>query len=156
MWNQVNGCNLPKIKDSFVTECWLLSSQDNIEILPEANSKFEFNSHVDKKTKMTETAKGLSNPELSDLFEAKVRVSSPSTASEVSEAAEVVMEDKARKNRSDSGCSYETNEDAAKKANNSGNSTDSGHGSSELEEGMIYSYHFKIPSHLCGKYFILL
>ena len=104
---------------------------------------------------MTETAKGLSNPELSDLFEAKVRVSSPSTASEVSEAAEVVMEDKARKNRSDSGCSYETNEDAAKKANNSGNSTDSGHGSSELEEGMIYSYHFKIPSHLCGNYFIL-
>ena len=132
-----------------------MSSQDNIEILPEANSKFEFNSHVDKKTKMTETAKGLSNPELSDLFEAKVRVSSPSTASEVSEAAEVVMEDKARKNRSDSGCSYETNEDAAKKANNSGNSTDSGHGSSELEEGMIYSYHFKIPSHLCGNYFIL-
>jgi len=92
---------------------------------------------------MTETSKGLERPELSDLFEAKVRVSSPSTASELSE-------DKNRKNRSDSGCSYETNEEEKKKPNGSGNSTDSGHGSTELEEGMIYSYHFKIPSHLCG------
>lgn len=94
---------------------------------------------------MTETSKGLERPELSDLFEAKVRVSSPSTASELSE-------DKNRKNRTDSGCSYETNEEVVpvKKPNGSGNSTDSGHGSTELEEGMIYSYHFKIPSHLCG------
>lgn len=96
---------------------------------------------------MTETSKGLERPELSDLFEAKVRVSSPSTASELSE-------DKNRKNRSDSGCSYETNEEEKKKPNGSGNSTDSGHGSTELEEGMIYSYHFKIPSHLCGNFIL--
>ena len=100
---------------------------------------------------MTETSKGLERPELSDLFEAKVRVSSPSTASEFSE-------DKNRKNRTDSGCSYETNEEVVpvKKPNGSGNSTDSGHGSTELEEGMIYSYHFKIPSHLCGNFILFL
>jgi len=75
-----------------------------------------------------------------------VRVTSPSS----SEGGDLLSR---LKNRNDSGCSYEengTNSTSNKKIGGSGHSTDSGHGSNEIEEGMIFAYHFMIPSHLCG------
>jgi len=75
-----------------------------------------------------------------------VRVTSP----ESSEGGDILSR---LKNRNDSGCSYEengVNSNSDKKIGGSGHSTDSGHGSNEIEEGMIFAYHFMIPSHLCG------
>ena len=76
-----------------------------------------------------------------------VRVTSPSSSEGDDSLSRL-------KNRNDSGCSYEENgpnSNSDKKIGGSGHSTDSGHGSNEIEEGMIFAYHFMIPSHLCGK-----
>ena len=76
-----------------------------------------------------------------------VRVTSPSSSEGDDSLSRL-------KNRNDSGCSYEengTSSNSDKKIGGSGHSTDSGHGSNEIEEGMIFAYHFMIPSHLCGK-----
>ena len=82
--------------------------------------------------------------ELCELLDG-VRVTSPSSSEDS------IL----RKNRNDSGCSYEAENpnSANKKISGSGHSTDSGHGSTDIEEGMIFAYHFMIPSHLCGKFF---
>ena len=88
---------------------------------------------------------------LSELLDG-VRVTSPASSEDL---------ESLRKNRNDSGCSYiEENlingADTKKiggTGHPSGHSTDSGHGSNEIEEGMIFAYHFLIPSHLCGKFF---
>ena len=74
--------------------------------------------------------------EVCDLFDG-VRVTSPSSS-----------ENSFKKDRNDSGSSFT----GITREKNSGNSTDSGHGSTtEAEEGIIYAYHFLVPSHLCGK-----
>lgn len=86
---------------------------------------------------------------LSELLDG-VRVTSPASSED--------LESSLRKNRNDSGCSYSEenliNGTDTKKIGGtghpSGHSTDSGHGSNEIEEGMIFAYHFLIPSHLCG------
>ena len=88
---------------------------------------------------------------LSELLDG-VRVTSPASSEDL---------ESLRKNRNDSGCSYSEeiliNGADTKKIGGtghpSGHSTDSGHGSNEIEEGMIFAYHFLIPSHLCGKFF---
>ena len=88
---------------------------------------------------------------LSELLDG-VRVTSPDWSEDL---------ESLRKNRNDSGCSYIEenliNGTDTKKIGGtghpSGHSTDSGHGSNEIEEGMIFAYHFLIPSHLCGKFF---
>jgi len=79
--------------------------------------------------------------ELCELLDG-VRVTSPSSSEDS------IL----RKNRNDSGCSYEAENPNSvnKKIGGSGHSTDSGHGSTDIEEGMIFAYHFMIPSHLCG------
>jgi len=82
-----------------------------------------------------------SSSELCDLLDS-VRVTSPSEESEDSGSRS--------KLRNDSGCSYELENQARKVVSSSGHSTDSGHGSTEAEENVIYAYHFMIPSHLCG------
>jgi len=86
--------------------------------------------------------------ELCELLDG-VRVTSPSSSEGGDSLSRLNL-----KNRNDSGCSYEENNGANsnsnKKIGGSGHSTDSGHGSNEIEEGMIFAYHFMIPSHLCG------
>ena len=91
-----------------------------------------------RKTIISENTEG----ELCELLDG-VRVTSPSSSED----------SRLMKNRNDSGCSYEENinNSSNKKIGGSGHSTDSGHGSNEIEEGMIFAYHFLIPSHLCGK-----
>ena len=92
----------------------------------------------------TSSAAASEEGELCELLDG-VRVTSPSSSED-----SIV-----RKNRNDSGCSYEAENPNSvnKKIGGSGHSTDSGHGSTDIEEGMIFAYHFMIPSHLCGKFF---
>ena len=96
-------------------------------------------------------SKDKTEEKLSELLDG-VRVTSPASSEDL---------ESLRKNRNDSGCSYSEenliNGADTKKIGGtghpSGHSTDSGHGSNEIEEGMIFAYHFLIPSHLCGKFF---
>lgn len=73
------------------------------------------------------------------------RPASPSPPSVTAELKE--------KNRSDSGCSYETSDEA--KVEGKVTSADSGNGSTEDTDGLVFAYHFSIPSHLCGESNIL-
>ena len=84
--------------------------------------------------------------ELSHLLEQAASLKIPRVTSPAS------SEDSLSKKRTDSGCSYE--DPKSKTSVGSGHSTDSGHGgSTEVDEGMRYAYHFRIPSHLCGMSF---
>ena len=101
-----------------------------------------------RKTILSENNQNITQEsELCELLDG-VRVTSPDTCSEGGDSLSRL------KNRNDSGCSYEengANSNSDKKIGGSGHSTDSGHGSNDIEEGMIFAYHFMIPSHLCGK-----
>lgn len=81
-------------------------------------------------------------------------VESPDAQDEATTISLVDDTIKPRKNRSDSGCSYGTSDEAVAggKASSSGTSADSGNGSTEADDGMVYSYHFIIQSHLCGTF----
>ena len=67
----------------------------------------------------------------------------------------------ARKNRSDSGCSYGTFDEAMVMGMGSSSKMtshtipntgmDSGTASTEADDNLIYAYHFMIPAHLCGR-----
>jgi len=100
-----------------------------------------------RKTILSENNQNITQEsELCELLDG-VRVTSPDTCSEGGDSLSRL------KNRNDSGCSYEengANSNSDKKIGGSGHSTDSGHGSNDIEEGMIFAYHFMIPSHLCG------
>ncbi len=78
----------------------------------------------------------------------KNRMASPSTASESTG-------DGSRKNRSDSGCSYGTSDETvtvtSKTSVINGGTDDSGNASTEADDHLVYSYHFMVPGHLCGK-----
>lgn len=73
-----------------------------------------------------------------------IRVTSPSGSSEDSL--------KHHKIRTDSGCSYGTSDDAHGVKKSKMTTSDSGNGSTEADDGNVYTYHFSIPRVLCGKF----